>query len=437
MLSVRFLSCLILASCAASLTAPFSAHAEPAQAAAPSSGAVLEKVLLVSRHGIRSPTKPLSTLEKQTGRVWSVWPVPPGELTDHGRADLALMGTFLHHWYTPLITQSSTPCASAAAIFVWADAADNRTRQSGDILSHALTQGCTSTAHSLPAGQHDPLFNALAAGQARLDQQRVMPPLTHAFQQATTPGSPEANAEAALQAAFAPAGCQQPTRPCFSAPAVLSWKKDQPHTTGGLTLSSSTAENLMLEYVQGLPSTAFANAALTPEDKDARTRQLLATVLPAHALLSDRLRRLPAIVVPRGHILAEALLESLTDNPVPLPDGSALPPSARLILFAGHDTTLDMLATLFGLDWSFTDQPDRTAPDTTLAFELWRLPDGQKDVRFRVFHQSLEQLRLARPIRPQAGEGAPLLLHSRFCSAATQTPCSPEALALGQKSLTE
>lgn len=439
MLRIRFLSCLLLSSCVAGFAMPLAGHTEPSRPASGSapSGAVLEKVLLVSRHGIRSPTKPLASLEKKTGRTWSGWPVPPGELTDHGRANLALMGQFLQSWYAPLLPQASTPCASATAVFVWADSADTRTRQSGDILSHALTQGCTSAAQSLPAGRHDPLFNALAAGQAHLDPQRVMPPLTRAFQQDTAPDSPEAQAASALQAVFAPNGCQQRKGPCFSAPTALSWKKGLPRAEGGLNLSASTAENLLLEYEQGLPSTVFGSSSTATDSTAARTRQLLAAVLPAHALQSDRLRRLPALAVPRGHVLAEILLAALAEQPVSLPDGSAVPASARLILFAGHDTTLDMLATLFGLDWSFPDQPDRTAPDTTLAFELWRLPDGQKDVRFRVFHQSLEQLRQAQPLSPQAGQGAPLLLHSRFCPNSAQAACTPDDLTLSVNKLKE
>ncbi|PCD78968.1 histidine-type phosphatase [Acetobacter orleanensis] len=434
MLRVRFFYYLILALSAAVPVAATSAKANPTPSRQPPSGAMLEKVVLVSRHGIRSPTKPLSTLEKTTGRVWSAWPVPPGELTDHGRTNLTLMGQFLRDWYAPLLPAASQTCTSSSAVFVWADATDSRTRQSGDILAKTLSHGCTSAAHGLSAGQHDPLFNALAAGKAHLDQQRVMPALTLAFQQDVPAVSTEAKAESALQAAFAPNGCQQQNGPCFSAPTTLSWKKGQPHDAGGLSLSASTAENLFLEYVEGLPSTVFAHTPTSKECSHAETRELLDTVLPAHALQSDRLRRLPAIAIPRGYVLAETLIESLAGQPVFLPDQSLLPPSARLTMLAGHDTTLDMLATLFGLDWSFADQPDRTAPDTTLAFELWRLPDGQKDVRFRIFHQSLEQLRQAQPMTAQT---LPLPLHSQLCPSSALAVCSPERLAHSVQKLTE
>lgn len=52
-------------------------------------GAVLERVVLLARHGIRSPTKPPQTLQAQTGHAWAQWPAAPGELTAHGKQALA------------------------------------------------------------------------------------------------------------------------------------------------------------------------------------------------------------------------------------------------------------------------------------------------------------------------------------------------------------
>jgi 4-phytase/acid phosphatase len=61
-------------------------------------------------------------------------------------------------------------------------------------------------------------------------------------------------------------------------------------------------------------------------------------------------------------------------------------------VIAGHDTNISNLAGVFGLSWTLPNQPDATAPDTVLAFELWR--DGaSKTVRIVVYSQSLDQLR--------------------------------------------
>ena len=102
-----------------------------------------------------------------------------------------------------------------------------------------------------------------------------------------------------------------------------------------------------------------------------------------------------------------------------LPDGSPVAAATRMIVFAGHDTTLDMLAAIFGLDWSFPDLPDPTGPDTTLGFETWRMPDGTRRVRAVIFHQGLEALRKGQAITAQ-----PDTLPLTACHAGQDGRCS-------------
>ncbi|MCG4257358.1 histidine-type phosphatase [Acetobacter senegalensis] len=403
-------------------------------------GAVLKRVILVTRHGIRSPTQTPESLEAKTGVIWSAWPVPPGELTEHGRTDVARLGAFLHRYYQAFLPQNGRPCATPSSLFVWADAADNRTRETGNVLSKTLSAGCLKTAASLPAGQKDPLFNALASGHETLDKHSVLSTLTQTLPHGEAAPEDVRQATSSLQTLFAPQGCIQSKGVCFSAPAKLSWKKGAPHVTGGLALASTVSENLLLEYCEGLASTVQASA-LTGEhissasptlDDHAFPNQaaLLATVVPAHTYLSHLTRCLPAIAIPRGRYMADAIGSLLTDPITRLPDGSTIPASSRMVVFVGHDTTLDMLATLFGLDWTFTDQPDPTAPDTTLGFELWQDGTGAPFVRFVVFHQSLEQLRNASPVEDRTDSGNPVILRSSLCpKGKKEEKCRPLLLA--------
>ncbi|MGO3518399.1 MAG: histidine-type phosphatase [Acetobacter cibinongensis] len=371
-------------------------------------GAVLERVVLVARHGIRSPTQSTESLTLKTGRTWSVWPVPPGSMTEHGRTNLALMATFLRTVYAPLIATPGKPLCTPATspVFVWADSADARTLETGTIFARVLSRGCVLAPASLPAGKKDPLFNAMANGPVVLDQTAITRTLTALFLKDDAGALPPAvhTAEQTLQHLFAPQGCNTPHTACFTAPAQFGWKKGAPHATGGLVLSASVAENLLLEYVQGLPPTVTAQQGQA---------DLLATILPAHTYQSQRLRRLPALAAARGQLLLPTLLDLLSSAP-----SHTVPPSARLILFAGHDTTLDMLASLFGLEWHFTDQPDPTAPDTTLGLEVWRVPGQQPMMRFVLFHQSLAQLRMATPVTERPDGGAAMVLHSSLCPTA-------------------
>lgn len=371
---------------------------------------VLEKVVLVSRHGIRSPTQPVERLREETGRDWAAWPVPPGQLTDHGRADLALMGGFLARHYQAAGLLPTAGCPRKEEVVVWGDSADDRTRQSGEIMARALAGGCPTISRSLPAGRHDPMFNAVAAGAATLNRAEIMRELSVVRQHDAEGAATVRQALSTLQAVIAPDGCAS-GGPCLTAASGVDWTHGAPRLSAGLALAATSAENLLLEYLQGMPDDAIAWGR---RDVPA----LLDDIMPAHAHASDMLRRLPAIAYPRGRVLASAILDSLGGKPVALPDGTVIGGDARVVMFAGHDTTLDMLATIFGLDWYFADQPDRTAPDTTLGFELWRRPDGAPVIKAVIFHQSLAELRNALPLE-NAGRGMDL----RIASCARQVEC--------------
>ncbi|MBB2203470.1 histidine-type phosphatase [Gluconacetobacter takamatsuzukensis] len=377
-------------------------------------GATLEKTVLIARHGVRSPTRPPKELKAQTGRDWPAWPVPPGQLTPHGRAALAAMADALGARYRQLDLLPTAGCPAPGTIAIWADSADDRTRQSGAIMAATLAPRCGLAAHALPAGQADLFFNALGTGAATLDQARVTAALAHAIaQDRDHRPKPVQDALARLQALVAPDGCAQTHDLCLTEKLSLSWQHGAPHLKGGPVQAATIAENMMLAYAQGMGPQQVAWGA--PDDAT-----LLATILPAHLYAATLTRRLPAIAIPRASVLSRAIIDLLADRPVTLPDHSAIGPDARLVLFAGHDTTLDMLAATFGLDWAFADQPDPTAPDTTLAFERWRLKDGSRVVRAVILHQGLEQLRAAR--KPDLSGTGATTLPIGTCAGATLCP---------------
>src|SRR5215813_6389040 len=108
----------------------------------------LERVVLVSRHGIRPPTRGNEELNKYGEQVWPQWPVAPGELTPHGATALERMGDGLKQRYGALLGNCN--------FFVWSDGADSRTRDSGEALARGLAPGCAAkTAHGAP-GKDDP-----------------------------------------------------------------------------------------------------------------------------------------------------------------------------------------------------------------------------------------------------------------------------------------
>lgn len=387
------LSCALLvatpALAAPTPTTPEQAPAAP-HAAHPPQGAVLERVVLLARHGIRSPTKDPQTLQAQTGHAWAQWPVAPGELTEHGKLALAQMVGMVRAHYTQAGLLPATGCPQPGSLAIWSDAKDHRTRESGSLWAEHLAPGCTLHAHALSDGQEDPIFAGSPTPLSVQDQSAI----TQEFAQRARALPPTVTqALHTLQEVLAPTACTTDTPHCLSADvATLAWKKGKPHLEGGLATGGTAAENLLLEYAQGLPEQAepFGQTAPSP---------LIGQVFPLHIAESWLIRRLPTLAAHKGAGMALAVQNTLAGKATPgLPANMA---QARLLVLSGHDTNLDALATLYGLDWSFTDQPDPTAPNTTLAFELWRTAHGPY-IAVRLFHQGLEELRALTPPDPTA-----------------------------------
>lgn len=361
----------------------------PSQAAEPK----LERVVMVSRHGVRAPSASATALEARTGRPWPPFPVEPGELTPHGAEALSRMGAYLRSVYAKAELLPETGCPAVNAVQVWADGAANRTRRSGQVLADAIVPGCGLVARHGPVGALDPVFDsgrvcpldpaeALAAVQGRT-----------AGGFAVTDKASE-KAIAALKRVLGPAACKTVPAACLDGPSTLVATPAGPKIEGPLALAATVSENLLLQYAEGLPADQVAWGQGVPET--------LAAVLPAHRRAADLLRRTPEIATFRAATLLRMLADLLQGE---APRGLGVPPlgaSARLVVLAGHDTTLSNLSGALGLGWSLPGQPDPTAPDTTLAFEVWRHAEtGRRTIRVRIFAQTLDQLRSARALGPQ------------------------------------
>nr|WP_228120487.1 MULTISPECIES: histidine-type phosphatase [Gluconobacter] len=345
------------------------------------SGRVLEKVVLLSRHGIRSPTASPAILREKTGFDWPEWSVAPGEMTPHGAVALRGMVQAVRSHYQHLAFGPLQNCSDQ--IRVWADGADHRTQQTGQVWARDVAPDCHVTAQWQAQGA-DPVYNAIAAGRAVPPR----PETEQAFASAL-PVSRTAEVQRGLQAMqtlMAPGACEGAGRisHCLRDDAVLDWKKAAPHLSGGVATGGMAAESLLLLYSESFPVDVFGSAK-------ADVPGLLKTVMPVHEAESLLLRRLPVVAQARNGVMAQSIRAFLTDRPVA--DIPSVTPSTRLLVLAGHDTNQDAMAAIFGLSWVFEDQPDSTAPDTVLAFERWRYPDRHVEVRVRIFHQSLEELR--------------------------------------------
>lgn len=108
-----------------------------AQIAPPASKQMqLQFVVVLTRHGVRSPTGDPGRFAKYSRAPWPQWDVPPGYLTAHGFEDMKLFGAWDRSQLAQEGLLSATGCADSAQVWFYADS-DQRTRESG----RALTEG--------------------------------------------------------------------------------------------------------------------------------------------------------------------------------------------------------------------------------------------------------------------------------------------------------
>src|ERR1700761_1492670 len=94
----------------------------------------LKMVIIVTRHGVRSPTGKKEQLNQYSSQPWPDWDVPPGNLTAQGARLMTIFGG----WYRLSLAQqgllASTGCADAAHASFYSDS-DQRTVETGKSIA--------------------------------------------------------------------------------------------------------------------------------------------------------------------------------------------------------------------------------------------------------------------------------------------------------------
>ena len=339
----------------------------------------LKYVVIVSRHGVRSPTWETSRLNQYSAEPWPEWDVPPGNLTPHGRKLIELMGSYYREWLAGEHLLGAQGCQDAGRIYIRADK-DQRTLETGRAFAESLLPGCGIQVHSQTGGQSDPLFSGV--GTANPDR------MLAAVRERLGPDPQElvASHHAALDTLQSILKGEAEKMDAVG--VALSGRSLE--LTGPFAMGSTFSENLLLEYANGVEGASLGWGRLTRESLD--------RVLEIHAVYADLMRRTPYLARARGSNLLSHVLRSLDQAAT----GEATPgalgrPGDLLLLLAGHDTNLSNLSGLLGLSWKLAGyQPDDTPPGGALIFSLWRDADtGRYSVKLRYVAQTLEQMHYA------------------------------------------
>lgn len=338
-------------------------------------------VVVLSRHGVRSPTKP-DELHAYARQPWPAWQVRPGELTSRGATLMQQFGGAYRRWYGAALGLAASGCPQSGSVFVWADV-DQRTRATGDAILRGFAPGC-----------------AIAVGHAPSDPDALFDPLpgtgvvNKAESSASILGAVGGNLNGLTQAYGANFATLEQVLGCngvnckqiAAVPTTIDNDGDGGLATisGGLDMAADVGENLLLEYTDGYPDVGWGRVDRT------RLLQLMQLHIFAKRLEHNRYGARAHSSNITAHIL-QTLEEGASGHAVA---GTLVPPETRFVFLSGHDTQLAELSALLRISWLVKgDQLNDTPPGAALIFELHQSAGGAAFVRTFFAAQSLDAMR--------------------------------------------
>jgi 4-phytase/acid phosphatase len=348
----------------------------------------LRYVVIITRHGVRSPIWNTDRLNQYSTEPWPAWGVPPGNLTSHGRALMLVMGTYYREWLSGQGLLHQQGCADVSRVYIYADT-EQRTLETGRALAETLLPGCAVALHSQPPGSKDPLFHPLDAGLAKPDWEIAAQAVRERL------ADPSGRFRDLHRAAF------ETLESVLAGGGNAPQKRIEPAdeirvsvTARGIQLNepwsvaSTLGENLLLEYTEGMQGKDLGWGRLDANG--------LFRIIELHAVYADLMRRTSYLARARGSNLLYHVMQSMKQAATGKAMTGALDnPGNAVLIVSGHDTNLSNLSGMLGLSWRLPgNQPDDTPPGGALIFSIWQGPGAAEYfVRAQYLAQTLEQAR--------------------------------------------
>ncbi len=335
----------------------------------------LKFAVIVTRHGVRSPTWETSRLNQYSAEPWPDWGVPAADLTPRGALLIELMGGYYHDWLASEKLIAPQGCADVPRIHIWADTSE-RTIETGRVLGASLLPGCNI---EIQPGTEDSLFDPISAGLVKPD-----PALAVAAVQARLTADLLDKHRSAFDALQQILG--DGPKKLLDPPITIAVKptEDSAQLSGPFNTASTLSENLLLEYGSGFEGKDLGWGRLNETN--------LLKVLELHAVYADLMRRTPYLAKARGGMLLTRILQALQE-------AASGKSQDALLVISGHDTNLSNLSGMLGLSWQLPGyQPDDTPPGGALIFSLWRDEKGAFSVRTQYLAQTMSQMHKAVPL---------------------------------------
>jgi 4-phytase/acid phosphatase len=355
----------------------------------------IERGVLLSRHGVRSPTQPNAELDKIAATPWPKWPVEPGFLTPHGEELMRLMGSYYRLMYGGRGLVQADNCPQPNTVAAWTDI-DQRTRASGAALLAGMYPRCAN----LPLRNQanftvpDPLFRPTPTASCPMDpaanRKAILDRIGGSFASVDRDYAPQLSMMRSVLCPGDTVTAAAPGGRCADAgmaSQVHTEASGRVRLSGPLGLSALAAEAFLMQSAEGMPKDLVAWGRLAHP-------AALGELVSLHVMASDLTEKTKTIARERGSNMLSLILLVLQSGhnfPGAQPTGQPV----RFGLLMGHQSNIYNVASLLDLTWRIPGaQPNEASPGGALAFEQFHeARGGKRYVRLAYYSQTLEEMR--------------------------------------------
>lgn len=345
----------------------------------------LLKMVVLSRHGLRSPIQSHEVLEGWTEKDWPYWTVKDGDLTPRGTVLVSALWETLRDelWLNELFPKNI--CPDQELIYVRANTLE-RTQTTAIALLNGFAPGCGLNYMVIDSSKWDPLFTPLETKTYSVDLPKAIKEFDQLYGGIEKIQSSFKEPLTMISDKLGPL----PQKTCnkyglsaqctlFDLPNKIAINdKNDIHLSGGLGIAITSSEIFLWELCEW-PKGNFSSLSVS--------KDFVQKTLPVHTAFFNAAHQVPEVAQIKGGSLLRAMTDALTST-----DSNSAINKAKLAVFVGHDSNISSIAGLLSLNWNLGDYPPGVAaPGGILAFTLWETPKGNI-VRAHYVCQSLDTL---------------------------------------------
>ena len=337
----------------------------------------LEKVLIFSRHGLRSPVeKDPQEMAKYSPYAWAKWDVPSGYLTAKGTVLETYFGQYLGQWLADKGLLTTGRCASGEGIFAYANGVQ-RTIATGQAIVAGAFAGCNVQLqhHGKIGSEKDPIFNThthnpskalIESAKSKVDlnalQQKLAPNYALLSEIIDYKNSPNC-----LQKGECDLGGK------LGEYSIKDGKSVK--ITGSISTGKKIVSALLLAHYVGKPDAEIANGNVDSQEKwrviNEIKNEYYRTLFKNNAALAQN----------ASYPLLAFIQQQLSSE-------------NKISLLVGHDSNIVALLSALGVEpYELDDSLENIPIGGKLMFEVWKhKPSGKLKFKLDYVYQSTEQL---------------------------------------------